>query len=67
MKSIICSKNIDSYRTLAYQDYYPWWSKCDESDDSGKLLVVDTSDKKTLHIFFDDNIERDRAHIVDAR
>lgn len=37
------------------------------SDDSGKLLIVDSQARGQQHLFFDDNIERDRAHIVDAR
>lgn len=32
------------------------------------MLIVDTAaDQHYRHIFLDDNIERDRAHIVDAR
>lgn len=40
------------------------------SDDSGKVLIVDDpagGSAATRHIFFDDNIERKRSHIVDAR
>ena len=48
-----------------------YWNAQRETDDSGKLLMVELpADGKRVayhHIFFDDNIERDRAHIVDAR
>lgn len=43
------------------------------SDDSGKLLAVEVARPETAegptchHVFFDDNIERDRPHIVDVR
>jgi len=45
-------------------------AQCDESEDSGKFIMVDTRDEALLaqhSIFFDDNVERDRAHIVDVR
>ena len=51
---------------LALRDYYPWWAENQESDTSGKLLVVPSS-KSLTSIFFDDNVEKDRAHIVDVR
>lgn len=55
-------------RSLALQDDYNYWAEHGESDNSGKLLFVDTAETPPFrHIFFDDNIERDRAHIVDAR
>lgn len=42
------------------------------SDDSGKLLPIKVlrpgcDEPDCHHIFFDDNIERDRPHIVDVR
>jgi hypothetical protein len=37
------------------------------SDDSGKPVLIDRQNSRRLHIFFDDNIEHDRAHAVDAR
>lgn len=61
-------------RSLALQDDYRFWAASGESDDSGKVLIVDRAAgggggdaSHYRHIFFDDNIERDRAHIVDAR
>lgn len=69
----------DSPNVLGLQDCYPWWAAQGESDDSGKLTAADMSllgwrtrkdgdvSGKFHHIFFDDNIERDRAHIVDCR
>lgn len=54
--------------SMAVRDYFPFWRASKESDDSGKpLLVESVSENSVHHIFFDDNIERDRAHIVDAR
>lgn len=65
------------------RDDYRWWEKNNESDDSGKIILIDqrslngiewrqnnteASKSNVLYqLFFDDNIERDRAHIVDAR
>ena len=61
-------------RSLALQDDYRFWAASGESDESGKVLIVDRAAgggggdaSHYRHIFFDDNIERDRAHIVDAR
>lgn len=69
-----CAQAIDAKlrdphtATLGLRDYYPHWARQNESDAAGKLLLVDTSpDAVCHHIFFDDNIERDRAHIVDCR
>jgi hypothetical protein len=69
-----CAQAIDAKlgdpgsATLGLRDYYPYWAAQKESDTAGKLLLVDTSpDAACHHIFFDDNIERDRAHIVDCR
>ncbi len=69
-----CAQAIDSKlgdpgsATLGLRDYYPYWAAQKESDTAGKLLLVDTSPAAVCHhIFFDDNIERDRAHIVDCR
>lgn len=54
--------------SLAFRDDYPAWAACAESETSGKLLVVRQHEEDgTRHIFFDDNIERDIAHIVDCR
>jgi hypothetical protein len=54
-------------RVYGIRDFHPFWKLHQESDSSGKLLVVDTSDRSVLPIFFDDNVERDRSHIVDVR
>lgn len=58
--------------TVAIRDDYDWWgNQCHGSDLSGKLLLVHPNptadDDSTIQIFFDDNIELDRAHIVDVR
>lgn len=57
-------------KTMALRDYFPHWRARGEADDSGKVLILPSSrggDAVPQHIFFDDNIERDRSHIVDAR
>lgn len=63
------TKLFDSPQTLsmAIRDCFPHWRKHKEADDSGKPLFVEPITAGIHHIFFDDNIERDRAHIVDAR
>lgn len=53
--------------SLVISDDYNHWSRSDESDDSGKLVLVRLENNDDMHVFFDDNIERDRAHIVDVR
>jgi len=55
--------------TLALKDYHEYWKKSGEADDAGKpLLISQTFSSDTPHhMFFDDNIERHRSHIVDAR
>lgn len=64
---------VDAKRFFVLRDDYRWWEKNHESDTSGKLLIVqrpangDATDSLTHQAFFDDNIERDRPHIVDVR
>eukprot|EP00051_Salpingoeca_urceolata_P009368 m.113951 g.113951 ORF g.113951 m.113951 type:complete len:361 (+) comp16274_c0_seq1:93-1175(+) len=54
------------HHTLGLVDDFSHWSACGEADDAGKLLAL--SDAAGVHkVFFDDNVERDRAHIVDVR
>lgn len=55
--------------SLALRDYFQHWRASKEADDSGKLLLVSHHEgpNTPLEVFFDDNIERERAHIVDAR
>ena len=62
---------------IGVQDDFQYWYGCKESCDSGKIMLVDSDPpgedddvferNKDIHIFFDDNIELDRAHIVDVR
>ena len=54
-------------RTLAISDDYVWWSLHGERSDGGKLLVLDGGDEQIQEIFFDDNLECERAGIVDVR
>jgi hypothetical protein len=97
-------ENIDSTFspfTVAIQDDFYYWDACGESDESGKLFIVDiekrenrdfesvigngiknsgekhtnvnnntelaSNNTKPIQIFFDDNVERFRSHIVDVR
>ncbi|KAL4128770.1 hypothetical protein PRIC2_007752 [Phytophthora ramorum] len=59
----------DLQATLALRDFYPYWFHNSEDATTGKLLVLDPSDKtEGIHaMFFDDNILPHEAHIVDAR
>lgn len=52
---------------LFVQDHFEYWRSHGESDDSGKLLLIDNENDEEIHVFFDDNIEHDRSHIVDVR
>jgi hypothetical protein len=60
-------ERLRDYNVLAMRDYYPYWNRRAEADDAGKVLLVDTADRDWAQIFFDDNVERDYAHIVDCR
>mmetsp|Transcript_9336 Transcript_9336/g.15378 ORF Transcript_9336/g.15378 Transcript_9336/m.15378 type:complete len:380 (-) Transcript_9336:5-1144(-) len=65
------SQQQESGHVAALQDDFAWWSGHDESDDAGKVMLVDRTDAagipNIIQVFFDDNIELDRAHIVDVR
>ena len=55
---------------MAIQDDFKFWHSHGEADDAGKLLLLSRKDEEantTVSLFFDDNIEREYAHIVDAR
>ena len=54
-------------RTMMLSDDYVWWSVRGEQSEDGKVLLMDTADKGVHQIFFDDNLEFDRAGIVDVR
>eukprot|EP01062_Namystynia_karyoxenos_P074517 TRINITY_DN71445_c0_g1_i1.p1 TRINITY_DN71445_c0_g1~~TRINITY_DN71445_c0_g1_i1.p1 ORF type:complete len:359 (+),score=127.36 TRINITY_DN71445_c0_g1_i1:36-1112(+) len=55
--------------SFALRDYYPYWRDQKEADNAGKPLMVQPFDSPSTphHMFFDDNVERRYAHIVDAR
>lgn len=54
--------------SLALQDYFPYWRKSGEADDAGKPVFIEPLTEGSAHIiFFDDNVMRDRAHIIDVR
>lgn len=70
----IHNRDVTARRFFVLRDDYRWWERNHESDTSGKLLLVrrpssiaNANDSITHQAFFDDNIERDRPHIVDVR
>jgi len=70
--AVIRSKLSKDKTFIGIQDDYHYWHDCGEACDAGKLLLIDEDtdeqpECRDIHIFFDDNIERDRAHIVDVR
>ena len=54
-------------RAFVFRDYYPFWKSRNERAHAGKLFLLDSKDRGTLKLFFDDNIGHTAAHIVDAR
>lgn len=51
--------------TAALVDDFHWWAANEESDHSGKILLLHPErGSEEQQIFFDDNIEEDRTHIV---
>lgn len=72
---------VNRHMIVAFRDYWAWWGSHGEHADYGKLLLIDDTPLPTegkqaepsceanrmWHVFFDDHIERDHAHIVDAR
>ena len=59
------------YNTLGIRDDYKFWGYAGYTDDSGKLCLVERAVPggcvKRHVLFFDDNIRRAYAHIVDVR
>jgi len=67
---------MKSSRAFVLRDHYAFWAARAEAATAGKLLIVqrknqqrkETPNRPVCHqIFFDDNIEVDDPHIVDAR
>lgn len=54
-------------KSMFLQDDFTFWNNNCESDQCGKIYLIDQNKSNVIQIFFDDNIERDRAHIVDVR
>jgi len=52
---------------VGIRDHYDYWAANGESDDSGKILLVDNGSTKVRNIFVDDHVESNHAHIVDVR
>ena len=56
----------DEGRMMCIQDYYPYWHRKDRHTNASKPMPIDASDRSIHQIFFDDNIQADRAEIVDV-
>ena len=71
VNSIIMNKLSGDKTCIGIQDDFAYWHSKGEADDSGKLLLIDTENLSNsdsdIHLFFDDNIELERSHIVDVR
>ena len=52
---------------MAFSEDYQSYLKADKDQRTGKLLMMDQSDYKTQHIFFDDNADEDGKCVVDVR
>jgi hypothetical protein len=65
----IYSSILETKETRAYRDHYHWWNGNNRKPESGKVFLVDPSDKDTLQIFFDDNVimEGNNNGIIDLR
>jgi len=76
-KTFPTAKNRNSNKpagsAIFTRDYYPFWREQQEGDSAGKLMLVtkkregDEEQEQVVSVFFDDNVERDRAHIADVR
>lgn len=53
--------------SFAISDDYLYWNNGGEKADFGKLLLIDENDYTVQHIFFDDNVGKETAKIVDVR
>ena len=63
IRDLVCA---EPRRSVGIRDHWKYWAAHGESDDSGKVLLVDGSDC-LQQIFIDDHVEDDHAHIVDVR
>eukprot|EP00943_MAST-04B_sp_MAST-4B-sp1_P001651 g1651.t1 len=60
--------NDHNLQTLGLRDYWEWWHAHGESDDSGKILIINSKNADSEHhCFIDDHVEADHSHIVDVR
>lgn len=60
--------NDPNQQTLGLRDYWEWWHAHGESDDSGKILIIDDHNKDSEHhCFIDDHVEAGHSHIIDVR
>ena len=61
----------DTVHAAGFRDYFEWWHSHGESDDSGKVLLVNDKSSEAYqseyHAFIDDHVEADHSHIVDVR
>eukprot|EP01083_Nonionella_stella_P217253 780135_1 len=49
---------MNSHRSIAIRDFWPFWRENGESSWAGKVLPVDTTDRRRHSLFIDDNIRR---------
>jgi len=64
--------DVQPARSFGLRDHWNWWHANGESDDSGKPLLLSPAaaaaqDSDDVHVFVDDHVEHDHAHIVDVR
>jgi hypothetical protein len=50
------TESLSKKPSMAIQDDFDYWKSTGYQRYGGKLLLVDTSNTQTQHIFFDDNI-----------
>lgn len=58
---------LKKYSSMALSEDYQAFLNAERDQRSGKLLLIDQSDYKTQHIFFDDNADEDGKCVVDVR
>ena len=65
-EEIAAQISAEPTRAVGIRDYWKWWHANGESDESGKPLLLNGGDG-AVHVFIDDHVEHDHAHIVDVR
>ncbi len=67
--AFVLQRQASERPTLAVRDYWPWWRGNLEAAEAGKLVTVPPLKREGgwFTVVLDDNIEHERAHIVDLR